>query len=116
MFITYLAVTVIAIVMNGAMAVADLARADFVLANSAAVRFPHSLVPLAGILKGAAALGLVAGLAGWRPLGIAAALGLTLYFALALIVHVRERVFRNIAFPGAYFAVAVGALALAVVR
>ncbi|WP_040805678.1 DoxX family protein [Nocardia concava] len=116
MFITYLAVTAIAIAMNGAMAVTDLARADFVVANAAAVRFPQSLVPLAGILKGAGALGLVAGLAGFRPLGIAAALGLTLYFALALIVHVRERVFYNIAFPAAFFAVAAGALALAVAQ
>ncbi|AYF77872.1 DoxX family protein [Nocardia yunnanensis] len=114
MFITYLVVAVVTIAINGGMAIADFARADFVLANSAAVRFPRSLIPVAGALKGAGALGVLIGLLGARPIGIAAALGLVLYFAIALVVHVRTGVIRNIAFPGAYFAFAAATLALAV--
>ncbi|MEC3956992.1 DoxX family protein [Nocardia sp. CDC153] len=116
MFIAYLVITAITIAINGGMAVADLARADFVRANSAAVRFPESWIPTAGVLKGAGAIGLLLGILGFRVIGIAAAIGLVLFFVLALAIHVRERVFANIAFPGAYFAFAVGSLALALAR
>ena len=54
------------------------------------------------------------GLLGARPLGIAAAAGLVLFFTGALATHVRARVFHNIAFPGAFFALAVAATALTV--
>ncbi|MGW4243890.1 DoxX family protein [Nocardia sp. NPDC004722] len=114
MFIAYLIAAGVTIAINGGMAVADFARADFVLANSDAVRFPRTWIPLAGTLKMAGAIGVLLGLLGARPLGIAAALGLVLYFAAALIVHVRTGVIRNIAFPGAYFAFAAATLALAV--
>jgi len=56
----------------------------------------------------------VPGLLGVRPLGIAAAIGLVLFFTGALATHVRGRVFHNIAVPGAYFALAVAAAALAI--
>ncbi|MEC3915686.1 DoxX family protein [Nocardia sp. CDC160] len=116
MFIAYLVITAITIVINGGMAVADLARAEFVRANSAAVRFPESLIPTAGVLKAAGAIGLLLGLFGFRIIGIAAAIGLLVYFVLALAVHVRERVFGNIAFPGAYFAFAAASLAMALAQ
>jgi hypothetical protein len=71
------------------------------------------LVPL-GLLKGAGAAGVLIGLLGVRPLGIAASIGLALFFAGALATHIRARVFHNIAFPGMYFALAVASVALAV--
>ncbi|GAB2544704.1 DoxX family protein [Nocardia heshunensis] len=116
MFTAYLIAAVVTIAINGGMAVADFARADFVLANSDAVSFPRPWIPLAGALKMAGAIGVLLGLLVARPLGIAAALGLVLYFAAALIVHVRTRVIHNIAFPGAYFAFAAATLALAVAQ
>ncbi|MVU75894.1 DoxX family protein [Nocardia sp. ET3-3] len=116
MYPAYLAVAVVTIAINGAMAMADFARADFVLANSAEVSFPRSWIPLAGVLKAAGALGVLAGLLGFRPIGIAATLGLVLYFAAALIVHVRARVFHNIAFPATYFVFAVASLVFVVAR
>lgn len=49
-----------------------------------------SLLPTLGILKGAGALGLVIGI--WVPLiGIASAVGLTLFFIGAVITHLRAR-------------------------
>ena len=49
------------------------------------------------------------------PLFVAAtAWGLALFFTGALAAHVRPRVFHDIAFPGAYFALAIASAALAV--
>ena len=59
------------------------------------------------------AVGLLLGLVAVRPLGIAAAIGLVLFFAGALAAHVRARAFHNIAAPGIFFALAVAALGLA---
>ncbi|RNM01155.1 MULTISPECIES: DoxX family protein [Micromonospora] len=114
MFAAYVIITVVTIVANAWVAVADLTRAGFVLANMAEVGVRRSwLVPL-GVLKGAGAVGLLVGLLGLRPLGVAAAIGLVLFFAGALAVHVRAHVFHNFAFPGAYFALAIASAVLAI--
>ncbi|MEV5576508.1 DoxX family protein [Spirillospora sp. NPDC052269] len=116
MFTVYAAVTAIAIAANLGIAAADFARAPFVLANSAEVRMPPRLLPVVAVLKVAGAAGLLIGLLGVRWVGVAAALGLTLFFVCALAAHVRARVFHNIAFPGMYFAVAAAALGLGLAR
>lgn len=114
MFAAYLTVTVAAIMANASIAVADLVPARFVLGNMAEVGVPRSwLVPL-GVLKAAGAAGLLIGLLGVRPLGLAAAAGLVLFFAGALATHIRARVWHNIAVPGAFFALAVAAGACAI--
>lgn len=114
MFTTYLIVAAVTIFANAWATVADLLPARFVLGNMAEVGVPRSwLVPL-GVLKGAGAAGLLTGLLGVRPLGIAAGIGLTLFFAGALAAHIRARVFHNIAVPGTYFALAAASTALAV--
>jgi hypothetical protein len=113
-FTAYVIVAIVAILANAGVAVADLAQARFVLGNMAEVGVPRSwLVPL-GLLKGAGAAGILIGLLGVRPLGIAAAIGLTLFFTGALAVHVRARVFHNVAVPGAYFMLAAASAVLAV--
>jgi hypothetical protein len=114
MFAAYVIITLITILANAGAAAADLARARFVLANSAEVGVPRSWLPSLGVLKGAGAAGLLLGLLAVRPLGIAAAAGLVLFFIGALAAHVRARVFHNIAFPGAYFALAIASVGLAV--
>ncbi|WP_106401739.1 DoxX family protein [Actinocorallia populi] len=114
--VLYVVVTVITIAANAGIAVADFARAKFVLANSAEVGLPPSWIPLLGALKAAGAAGLALGLLGGRTIGIAAAAGLVLFFIGAIAAHVRARVFHNIAFPGGYLALAVASLVLAVVR
>lgn len=114
MFAAFVIVTAITIVANAGIAAADLARSRFVLANSAEVGVPASWLPPLAVAKGAGAVGLLLGLLGVRAVGIAAAIGLVLFFAGALAAHVRARVFFNIAFPGAYFALAIAAAALAI--
>ena len=114
MLAAYVIVTVVTIVANAWAAVADLVRARFVLANMEEVGVPRSWLTPLGVLKGAGAAGLLLGLLGLRPFGIAAAIGLVLFFTGALATHIRAHVFHNIAFPGAYFALAIASAALAV--
>lgn len=114
MFAAYVTVTVVTILANACIAVACLAQARFVLANMDEVGVPRPWLPRLGVLKGAGAAGLLLGLLGVRPLGIAAAIGLVLFFTGALAAHVRARVLDNIAFPGAFFALAAASAVLAI--
>ncbi|MER6061422.1 DoxX family protein [Streptomyces sp. CA-142005] len=116
MEIAYVAVTCAAVLANAGIAAADLAKAPFVLANSAEVGVPSAWIPALAVLKAAGAAGLLLGLLGARPLGVAAGTGLVLFYVGAVITHVRARVLHNIAFPGVFLALAVGALALAAAR
>lgn len=109
-------VTAVTIAANTGIVAADLARAGFVLANSAEVGVPRSALPLLAFLKGAGAAGLLLGLLGLGLIGAAAATGLVAFYAGAVAVHVRARVFRTIAFPGAYLALAIASLAFAITR
>ncbi len=116
MFTAYLIVTLITIAANAGIVAADLARAKFVLDNSAEVGLRPSLLPLLATLKTAGAVGLLLGIFDLRSLGIAAAIGLVLFFIGAVTAHLRARVYYNIAFPGGYLALAVASLVLALAR
>lgn len=116
MFTAYVVITVAAIVANAGVAVADVSHAKFVVANSAEVGVPLSWLPLLATLKAAGAVGLLLGLLGVRFIGIAAAIGLVLFFVVAVAAHVRARVYHNIAFPGGYLVLAIASLVLSVAR
>ncbi|GAA5131065.1 DoxX family protein [Pseudonocardia adelaidensis] len=110
----YLIVTVLTVVANLAIALADVLRARFVLANSESVGVPESwLVPL-GLVKAAGAAGLLLGLAGVPLIGTAAAAGLVLFFVGAVLTHLRACNYA-LAFPGAFLALAVAAFVLSLV-
>ena len=112
MHTAYIAITLTTAVATAGIAVADLTPAGFVLANSAEVGVPRSwLRPLAAV-KLAGAAGLVVGLLTLPALGIAAAVGLVLFFVGAVITHLRAHVVYNIAFPGAYLCLAAATLAV----
>lgn len=64
-----------------------------------------------GLVKIAGALGLLAGIA-YRPLGIAAAIGVVLYFLGAVITHNRGGDRKGSAIPGAIMLLAVAPLVL----
>jgi len=81
---------------------------------------PPSWLPLLAALKAAGAAGLLIGMSGvvldiavLRHLGIAAAIGLILFFSGALIAHLRARVFYNLYFPGTFWLLAIASLTLA---
>jgi hypothetical protein len=105
-------VTVITAIVTAAIAIPDFIPAGFVLANSAKVHVPRSWLPMLGTLKLAGAAGLLVGLVGPPAIGIAAAIGLVLYFIGAVIAHLRARVLYNIAFPGAYLGLSAASLVL----
>jgi DoxX-like family len=104
------AVLIVTIVANMGIALADFASAKFVLKNSAEVDVSTKWLPMLGALKAAGAVGLLLGLLGFRPIGIAAALGLVAFFIGAVAAHARARVFYNIAFPMVYLALAIASL------
>ena len=73
------AATAACIAANAFIVAADLARARFVMANSAQVGLAPGSIPYLAALKGAGALGLAAGLAGIPFVGLAAAAGLVAF-------------------------------------
>ena len=109
MFVAFVIVTVVTVALNAIESVANFMKADWVKANSDAVGVPDSGLPFLGFVKGAAAVGLAVGLF-WRPLGIAAAVGLVAFFVCAMVLHVRARVFHNIAGPLLFLGLSVATL------
>jgi len=110
MFTAYVVVTVLTAAANTFAATADFTRPAWLLGNMAKARVPQSwLFPL-GALKAAGALGLLVGIA-VPPLGVAASVGLVLFFIGALITHVRAR-YWDVAAPVTFLLLAVGSLVL----
>ena len=90
MFTAYIVVTVLAALANAFSATLDLIRYKQILVNMAKVGVSESWLTTLGILKAAGALGLLVGIR--VPLiGIAAAIGLVLFFIAAIITHLRGR-------------------------
>ena len=116
MHTAYIVITLITAVATAGIAVADLVPAGFVLANSAEVGVPRSWIPPLAAAKLAGAAGLIVGLVALPALGIAAAVGLVLFFVGAVITHLRAHVIYNIAFPAAYLCLSAATLTLMVAR
>ncbi|MGW5679465.1 DoxX family protein [Streptomyces sp. NPDC003860] len=112
-YVIITAITVLATVGNVVM---DFANPKYVRANAAEVGVLPNWIPWLAALKGAGAVGLLAGLLGVPAVGLAAATGLVLFFVGAVAVHVRAAVFHNIAFAGSYLALSVATLALTAAR
>ena len=110
MHTAYLVVTAVTAAANTYAATADFTRPAWLLDNMAKARVPQSWLYPLGALKAAGALGLLVGI-GVPPLGVAAAVGLVLFFIGALITHVRAR-YWAIAAPVAFLLLAVGSLVL----
>ncbi|MFE9801287.1 DoxX family protein [Streptomyces goshikiensis] len=112
MFIAYAAVAALLALALAASATLTLQGNDQIVANMRKVQVPDSWLPGLAALKAAGAVGLLAGL--WAaPLGVAAAIGVSLYFVGAVISHLRVKDF-DLA-PAAVLALmAVAALALRV--
>lgn len=115
-FLLGVIVTVAAIVANIYAAAADFTRADFALANSIKVGVPASWLPILGALKTAGALGLLLGLAGVPYIGVAAAIGLVLFFLGAIGVHLRAHEHHFITTTVGYFLMATAALVAAIAQ
>jgi hypothetical protein len=108
--VVFVAVTILAAGANVYSATLDFVRYQPVLDAMTKAGVPHSLLPLLGALKLAGAVGLVAGI-GLPWAGVAAAVGLVLFFLAAIGVHLRARDYA-LGLPLGFLALAVAALAL----
>ncbi|MGC5323583.1 DoxX family protein [Micromonospora arida] len=102
--------TILCALANAIEVTAKAIRSDFVTRNCAEVGLSARWIPYLAVVEGAGVVGLVLGLLGVRPFGLAAALGLVLFFVGAILAHVRARVFHNIAFPAVFLVLAVAAV------
>ena len=111
MSVAHLVVTVFAAVWVGFSALSIFLRAKWVVEPLSAYGVPRSWWPWLGTAKAAGAVGLLVGLV--VPLvGVAAAVGLILYFAGAVITVLRARSYSHVPFPLLYLAPVAVSLAL----
>lgn len=94
-------VTILAALWVGFSAYALIAGLSFVVDNLRDYGVPTTWWPWLGAAKAAGAIGLLLGLL-WPPIGIAAAIGIVLYFTGAVITIVRAHAFAHIPFPLLY--------------
>jgi hypothetical protein len=90
---------------------AKLAKATQVVDTMSTVGVPQSALPLLAAAEIAGAIGLIAGFF-WWPIGVAAAVGVILYFAGAVISHLRVKDTKNVAPAAVLGLLAVGELVL----
>ena len=111
MFSAYVAVGILTAAANGTAATLDFLRPAWLIENMTRVGVPRgALIPLAG-LKLAGALGVLIGI-GVPGLGVAAAVGLVLFFVGAIAAHIRARDYASIPFPGVFLLLAIASLVL----
>ncbi|TQF68650.1 DoxX family protein [Rhodococcus spelaei] len=88
MFIAYAVVAVILALAVSGSAYADITRNQKLVEGLTGLGVPEAWIPRLGVVKLAGALGLLVGLA-IPAIGIAAAIGLILYFVSAVAAHLR---------------------------
>jgi hypothetical protein len=104
-------VTILAAAWVGFSAVSIFTRAKWVVEPLAEYGVPQSWWPWLGVAKTAGALGLIVGL--FLPvIGIAAGIGLVLYFIGAVITVIRARSYSHITYPLLYLVPVVVAMVL----
>ena len=96
-------------------AVRKLSGRPEVIESYARVGVPATRLPVLAVVLLCGAAGIVGGLV-WGPLGIAAGVGLTVYFALALVAHTRHRDLAHAAPPAVLLALSVSASVLFVLE
>ena len=111
MFTAYVIVTAFTAATNTYAAAVDFRRPQWVIDNITKWGGRRSwLFPL-GVLKAAGALGLLVGI-GVPLIGIAAAVGLVLFFVGAIAVVIRAGWYSHLPWPATYLLLAIGSLAL----
>lgn len=106
----YIVVTLLAASALTFSATADFVRYHQVLTSMARAGVPESWLTSLAVIEAAGAVGLLAGLV-VPVIGVAAAIGVILFFVGAIITHVRARWY-SFGFPGMYLLLAAGSLGL----
>lgn len=89
----------------------DFAGAEWVIANMTRYGIPRSWLFSLGALKALAAVGLLIGIS-VPSIGVAASLGLTLYFIGAIVTVVRSNWYSHVRFPTPFLLLAIASLVL----
>lgn len=84
--------TLLCVIATAGAAIADFVSADFVVKTSETVNVSLDALPYLGALQLAGAVGLVMGLVAVPWLGVAAGVGLILYYTGAAVFHIRARI------------------------
>lgn len=108
----YIIVTVLVAAANTYAAAVDFVQPDWVIANMTRLGVPRPWLSPLGAAKAAGAAGLLVGIA-VPPIGIAAAVGLVLFFTGAVVTVVRAQWFAHF-YPAVFLLLAAAALALRV--
>jgi uncharacterized membrane protein YphA (DoxX/SURF4 family) len=103
MYIALIVLSILLVIVLIGSAGAKLAKAAPIMEQMSTVRVPPQALPLLAAVEIAGAIGLIAGFF-WWPIGVAAAVGVVLYFAGAVIAHLRVRDAKNVA-PAVLFGV-----------
>jgi hypothetical protein len=111
MFTAYIIVTILTVAANVYAAAVDFRRPQWVLDNMTKWGGSHSRLFTLGALKAAGALGLLVGI-GVPLIGVAAAIGLVLFFVGAIAVVIRAHWYSHLPWPTTYLLLAIGSLAL----
>ena len=111
MTIAHIIVTIVAALWVGFSAYSIFAKAAFVVEPLQSYGVPQSWWFRLGLAKAAGALGLLVGL--FLPfIGVAAAIGIILYFSGAVIAVLRARSYKTVVYPVLYLVPAAAALIL----
>jgi DoxX-like family len=111
MLTAYIAVTVLAAAANIWAATNDFRRLEWIVANLDRLKVSRSWLSTLGTLKVLGGLGLLAGLAA-PSIGVAAAVGLILFFIGACALTVRARWYNHLVYPTVWLLLAASSLVL----
>ncbi|ADB54074.1 DoxX family protein [Conexibacter woesei] len=113
MFAATVVLSTLLAVLLTASAASKLARRPQIVASATRVGFPADRLDRLAVILLAGAAGLLLGLA-WAPIGVAAAIGVVLYFLVTVAFHLRAGDAEHLPSPLAFELLAVAALALRV--
>ncbi|WP_211261613.1 DoxX family protein [Pseudonocardia acaciae] len=109
---TYLVVVAATAAANLFSAGADFVRLPRIAVGMAKVGVPESWMTMLGVFKAAGAVGVLCGVL-VPPLGVAAAVGLIMFFVLAALTHLRVRDYSSsLGLAGVFLLLALASLAL----
>ena len=111
MFIASIIVSALLAFAVGGSGINKLVKNETIMKGMDAVGVPRDKVWMLGVLELAAALGLVAGIF-WWPIGVAAAIGVIVYFIGAIVAHVRVSDTKGLGAPAVLLVVGIAALVL----
>lgn len=111
MLYAYLIVTILTAAANIYAAASDFRAPAWLLSTMKRLGVPERWLTTLGVLKALGALGLLAGIA-VPPIGVAAAAGLVVFFAGAIVTAVRARWSAHVPYPLVWLLFAAGSLVL----